>query len=101
MLQTCLTTVEEHSESVVKCKIVWDDCAFVHYNNYDQACLAHTQLNGYLYEGKHLNIELFPAIGPRIEQNKLTKEASIVCFRAPDLRDAKWNINDFKIEKTG
>ena len=48
---------EQYGGYVNDCIIMWNQYAFVHFANANEAQSALTNLDGFFYNGKHLNVE--------------------------------------------
>lgn len=67
---------------------MWNHYAFIHFNSYKDANLALDNLDGYLFNGRHLNVQL----SNQYKENKtstkrdtsINNESSILCYRASD-----------------
>lgn len=92
---------EKYSNNVIGCELMWKQNAFVRYNNYNDASLALANLNGYLYNGKHLSVELSRKKTFKSKSKEIKQESSILCYRASDLEVTKQPTDWIKLIENG
>jgi len=101
---------EQYGGYVKNCVIMCNQYAFVDFTNINEAHLALTSLDGFFYNGKHLNVQSYNHSTEKLtdilsdhnsscSSNKL--ESSILCYRASDCETSKQSTDWIQLIENG